>query len=158
MCCDHWQQKGNFTPPIARMIIVEWYDGPVTGAAICGDCGAEFAFRMVASDDNQTMRIYTLADLQIGQFERLSSAFASAGPPKWPVWWPAHFSSDKERDAAWRQAQTVLAAAAPPTCVVAAEELEKKILRASPVPRDEETPPESDRAAFAWWMARMHAA
>ena len=158
MCCDHWQQKRDFPSPIAQMIIVEWYDGPVAGAAICGECNAEVAFKMVAWDENQTMRVYTLADLPKGQFEKLANVFAVAGPPTWPVWWPAHFPSGEERDVAWRQAQALLATAKVATCVVAAERLETRILRASPAPSDEETPAESDRAAFAWWMSRMQAA
>lgn len=158
MCCEHLQHTATFASPLARIIVVEWHDGPVTGAAVCGECGAELAFRMAAWDDEQTMRVYTLADLPKGQFEKLLNIFGVAGQPNWPVWWPAHFPSENERDRAWRRAQSLLASAAAPTCVVATEALESTILKSSPLPSGEEMPTSLDRTAFEWWMSRLQAA
>ena len=158
MCCEHLPHSASFASPLTRIIVVEWYDGPVTGAALCGECGAELVFRMVAWDDEQTMRVYTLADLPEGHFEKLSSVFAVAGPATWPVWWPANFPSENERDRSWRGAQALLGAAAAPTCVVAAEALEATILKCSRLSSGEELPANLDRSAFEWWMSRLQAA
>jgi len=47
--------------PFKRMVVTDYYDGPLAGLLECSRCGACFGFRMLDWDDLQNRRIYALS-------------------------------------------------------------------------------------------------
>lgn len=49
--------------PFSRMLITNYYDGPIEGFVECHTCGRLYAFRKLAWDEDQDLRIFGLAPL-----------------------------------------------------------------------------------------------
>lgn len=62
-CCKTLESIGPMPSPFVRLLVTGYYDGPTTGIAECGACGRTYAFRMLAWDDAQDVRIVSLAPL-----------------------------------------------------------------------------------------------
>jgi hypothetical protein len=126
-CCQELDKATRVSSPFGRIVIVEWYDGPVAGVAECTACSKEYAFRLLAWDAEQRARILALGSLPSGSVERMVQVFKSAGEPTWPEWWPAMFPSDAARDAAWSEATKVLALSTEPELLVETTDLSRTI-------------------------------
>jgi hypothetical protein len=122
-CCTALAETGRQTPPLARVIAIDLYDGPTAGIAECAGCQKPYSFRMEAWDDHRVLRVFTLAPLPDGSFGNALAVFSGAGQPVWPEWWPSEFASDEAREAAWRRANEILASAEAPEYVILTKDL-----------------------------------
>ena len=115
--------------PFARMIILDYYDGPVSGVAE-GPGGQAFRYQMLAWDIQQDVRIFSLASLPSDSFQALVTVLSRTASPHWPVWVPGGVSdSEGDNDAA--QIEVVLQAAEPPEWIVAWQDLKRDGLLAT---------------------------
>lgn len=73
---------------LARLIVFDWYDGPLSGLAECDDHVTSYCFQCVACDTAQDNRVYTLAPLRSGDFTEIVLQLEYYLAPKWPVWVP----------------------------------------------------------------------
>lgn len=155
-CCSRALGTCPGDSPFDRILVVEWYDGPTSGVAVCADCGAEYTFRMAAWDDAHEQRVYALSRLPNGSLTQLVDACKGAGMPRWPVWWPAIFASDQARSEAWSAANRILESSGDTQFVIASRDLTHTIdacrrLRNSSESESARSLQERE-AAFVEWM------
>jgi hypothetical protein len=50
-------------PPFGRIVVTGYYDGPTEGVVECAACGMCFAFVLLDWDEQQDLRIFSLAPL-----------------------------------------------------------------------------------------------
>ena len=121
-CCDEFRANPGASL-FSRVVILDFYDGPTTAIAECTHRSAIVGLRMEAWDDDHAQRVFSLAPLPPTAFDETVEAFADAGPPAWPEWWPARFSSDAEREKAWVCANMIFDSRSATECVIIAEVL-----------------------------------
>lgn len=61
--CKHIETATPDHSPLNRMLVTGYYDGPTEGFVECRECGQTYAFRKLAWDDEQDVRIFGLAPL-----------------------------------------------------------------------------------------------
>jgi hypothetical protein len=86
ICCRHLigirrQQKS----PFARIIATGFYDGPTGGLIECDSCKTVYSFGKLDWDDQQDMRVFSLAPVPAVRFDVLVPSVL-ASDAKWPVW------------------------------------------------------------------------
>ncbi len=59
--CTHIETASPHESPLKRMLITGYYDGATNGIVECQVCGRAYAFRTVAWDDEQEMRVFILS-------------------------------------------------------------------------------------------------
>lgn len=109
--------------PFSRMVVLDYYDGPVSGAAQCPS-GPAFQFEMLAWDDRQDTRVFSLAALPPENFERLTEALSRFGEPRWPVWAPNWGEASQENETLEREVERLLNRAEAPEWIAAWRDLE----------------------------------
>ncbi len=120
--------------PFSRIIALDYYDGPISGAAQCAQCSAEYRFEMLAWDDSQDVRIYSLAPLPPQSVAQLTAALSETGPPSWPVWVPIwKFVSEGIGEAVGQEVQRILDRAGSVELVIASEDSLATIMSAKQV-------------------------
>ncbi len=62
--CEHIESASAERSPFGKMLVTGFYDGPTDGFVECRHCGRAYAFRKLAWDDEQDVRIYGLAPLE----------------------------------------------------------------------------------------------
>jgi hypothetical protein len=90
-CCSELTRLRTKQSPFARIIALDWYDGPRAGLLQCGECFREFRFEVLdelIGEEEQDIRVYSLAPLGSGSLTRLSDALAQYESPRSPVWVP----------------------------------------------------------------------
>jgi hypothetical protein len=65
--------------PFTRLLAAGYYDGPTEGIVECGTCRRIFAFRMLAWDGEQNVRVFGLAPLE-EEYETLCKRLLKAPP------------------------------------------------------------------------------
>ncbi len=129
--------------PFTKLIVFDYYDGPLGGMTQCELCGSVYRFDSPEEawdfkHGSYEVRIFTLSRLPHDSFRLIVDAIPEMGPPSWPVWVPLwNFASEARREAADRVVDAVRSRAAQPHLVVAAIDLSEKILRAKRVTPDE---------------------
>lgn len=150
--------------PFGRLVAFHVYDGPVSGLIECTSTGEFFLFRLLAWDERQHDRVFSLAPLNGESARRLIADLAEFDDPNWPQWWlNARGSDEKEHamdrliDEAWRNAGAVC-------CVIITSALLKEVKGSVLVTADNErrafeeldkrTPPDSELtdAPFEAWQ------
>jgi len=82
------------SPAFAKMIIFDWYDGPVGGVLLDSDQGRLFYFRLIDWDSGHRIRVFGLHELPSDARGLVDSV--ASGPPTWPVWYPREFVHPSE--------------------------------------------------------------
>lgn len=75
----------------SRVIGLDSYDGPTTGAFQCSKCQQVFYFDLIDWDerDDGDIRVFAIACLSDSSFEAITKACSlSLSAPSWPVWVP----------------------------------------------------------------------
>jgi hypothetical protein len=106
--------------PFSQMVVLDYYDGPASGFLKCKVCGAEYHFFMLDWDGLHLVRIFALAPVPEGSFQRLLRLL-KANPDR-RVWIPPVFSRASEEDISDlydRGIQDVINRAATPSVVIA---------------------------------------
>jgi hypothetical protein len=123
--CNHHLQFS--TTAFDRIVVLDWYDGALSGLAICQLCKQAFRFNVLASDRDERERIYAFWSLPVSILAPLDELIAALGPPRWPLWVPVwSFTTEQvqthveERlDQAFRDAQGpewIVVAVRPDSC------------------------------------------
>lgn len=136
--CEHLDAATADGSPLNRMLIAGYYDGPTEGVIECRDCGQTYAFRMLAWDEHQDVRIFAVVPLA-ERFSEIRGAY------------PGLAETDKDvlvipPPTHGEQSTIELMLGRPASYVVAALDLQKGII-AKRVCRDE---PDEDQDWFAW--------
>lgn len=116
--------------PFSRMIILDYYDGPMSGAAQCPS-GLAFRFEMLAWDDRQDTRVFSLTPLPPGRFAALTVTLSRLGEPRWPVWAPNWDGVSQDGEPLEREVERALDGTQAPEWVVAWHDLERDGLLAA---------------------------
>ena len=85
--------------PFAKIIALGFDDGPSTGVVLCQGCSGAYRFELIAIDVDGTfdhaawdrgeeLRVFSLAPLPEGSFDRIVAALAAIEAPRWPTWAP----------------------------------------------------------------------
>lgn len=125
MTCYHDADfsRGN-TSILAKRIVLGWYDGPTAGVGECSACGTALVFEMLAWDELQDERVFSLATLHGGSLDELVTALEPLGLPQWPEWTPKwQFASDDIQKSVEGTVQGILSQAASPEWVVLTERI-----------------------------------
>jgi hypothetical protein len=138
-CCQEPRTLLHAGPVFARIITLGFYDGPTSGLAECAGCGSAYRFDMLDWNDDHQVRVFRLAALPPGSFERSVQVLARTEAPRWPVWvpWVSSRPSDADRERAERELQTILDRARPPELLIAWSGYGENVLAARKVPADE---------------------
>src|SRR5262245_36096829 len=95
--------------PFAKVIALDYDDGPTSGLVRCREDAESYRFEQVAVDidgrvDHESwdrgeeLRIFTLAPLPSEEFDRIVARLAAIEPPVWPIWWPGARDHTPEQD------------------------------------------------------------
>ena len=136
--CDRMLTHATGESPFSRVIVLDYYDGPTSGAVWCQNCMAAGIIDLLAWDDQHHVRVFSLACLPEKDFGELIDACSGTGPPQWTVWVPIwKFESESARIAAERRVDEVLSRATAPTLVFASPASLQTILAAREVTPEE---------------------
>ena len=130
VCCSELHLHPASQSPFHRVLVVDYYDGPIAGLAECGVCLSEFKYQMLAWDDQQSLRIYSFAPLPRRIFAAAVSILEESGPPRWPVWVPPAGRSNTKRKEVYGKLRGIIRKAFRETYVLAAHDLSETILAA----------------------------
>jgi len=139
--------------PFAKVIALDFTDGPTAGVVQCASCPLAYRFETLAIDIDGTVdraawdrgeeiRVFGLAPLSAGTFERIVDVLSPLGQPTWPIWAPgAGASPSSILTSIDREVALLLNAAGPPTVAVGASGLLAPLLVARPSPRGQKFAP-----------------
>jgi hypothetical protein len=71
--------------PFSRLIATGFYDGPTNGLVECSTCKMTYSFERLDWDDQQDLRVFSLAPACPGGLDGVAQA-EGAPTPKWPIW------------------------------------------------------------------------
>lgn len=161
-CCRDPRSLVDADTPFARIIALDFYDGPTSGILQCRTCGSVYRFDMIDWDEDHQIRVFRLALLPPDALDRCVAALAPYGPPRWPIWVPnrSNLLDPAAGEIADRAMQRVLEKTAPAELVVAWTGYGDKILAARKVPAAELSQARDwfsieDPAAFRDWFALL---
>jgi hypothetical protein len=129
----------NGASPFGRFIVLGYSDGPTSGAAECADGSAGYRFELLASDDDgaydreawdqgEELRVYSLAALPAGTFQRLADVLARVEEPRWPVWVPRWTFESQDLARGIEGEVDALMAAPPSDLVLASRNIVKEVI------------------------------
>lgn len=134
----------NGASPFAKVIALDFADGPMAGVVQCASCPVAYRFETLAIDIDgavdraawdrgEEIRVFGLATLAAGTFERIVGVLSPLGQPTWPIWAPG-MGAPSIPTSIDREVALLLNAAGPPTVVVSAPGLLAPLLAARPAP------------------------
>jgi hypothetical protein len=138
VCCRQLPSYGGARTPFHRIIGFGLYDGLTSGVAECEACGSVYRFDMIdmSADWGEwgDIRVYALAPLPPGSFDRLLDACPRPPGPDWShsnVWVPKwSFSTEGLEAAANARVNEILDRAQPAELVIAATPWGERVLAA----------------------------
>ncbi|MBF6611713.1 MAG: hypothetical protein IVW55_01125 [Chloroflexi bacterium] len=74
--------------PFSRILVLEYYDGLVSGLAECKQCLRVYRFDMVAWEGNAGIRVFTLGSVPTSFLQRAVEEYSRYEAPRWPLWVP----------------------------------------------------------------------
>lgn len=99
VCCQQCNKTSATVvvdDPFSPMIVIDYYDGPVSGFTKCKVCQTEYHFYLLDWDADHVVRIFALAKLPPKSFLRLSQIFNET--PTRHVWIPSVLSRPSEEE------------------------------------------------------------
>jgi hypothetical protein len=81
-----------------KMIIYDWYDGPVGGVVTLADARS-FCFFLLDWDSEHRIRIFSMQPIS-NAFDGMVKQL-TVEAPKWPVWFPAELVHPSDRSREW---------------------------------------------------------
>src|SRR5262249_25841849 len=85
------------TVKMARMLGLEYYDGPMSGVGQTEDRKAYY-FTIVAWDEEHLERVFAVAEIPGIVADRVWKAFEAVEPPRFPKWYPQSDGVGATRD------------------------------------------------------------
>lgn len=111
-CCSHIAEA---TGAFSQVVALEWYDGLTEGVTQCRTCGTPYRIHMLAWDEQQDVRIYSLTPL-LASLPEVISVLRPLGEPRWPAWLPTWANLPEQQ---WNSLQLELDRALTPSGAVA---------------------------------------
>jgi hypothetical protein len=141
-CCSELIDRRTLRSPFSRIIALGWYDGPTAGLSQCGACSREYRFELMDElldgENEQDLRVYSLAPLASGSVTRLTDALSRYESPRTPIWVPRwEFPTETERRALDSLSDQILDGAGPPELVIATPNLSEEIVVAKVIGPEE---------------------
>jgi hypothetical protein len=141
-CCRELTYRRTLSSPFSRIIALGWYDGPTAGLLQCGACSREYRFELMDElfdgEDEQDLRVYSLAPLASGSVTRLTDALSRYEPPRTPIWVPHwEFPTQAEKSDLNHLSDQILAGAGSPEMVIATPNLSEEIVVAKVIGPEE---------------------
>ena len=114
--CEHCNPKHTGErPPLNRMMLADWYDGPSDGLLICDQCGAAYHFLFVDWNASNALRVFALQQMPDDTVKRAQQLFNET--PTWPTWFPSRLKHPSEADQSLLQSWDRMVAEAGPYSV-----------------------------------------
>lgn len=146
-CCQRLEAFSNVKSPFTKIIALGFYDGPTSGIAQCEVCSAIYKFEMLDWDDEQEIRIFSLAPLASQAWNQMVNLLSKHEAPKWPVWFPQwEFPSEAVHNSVDSESDKILARAGMPELVIASNRYGDRIIAAKKLTTE-------DRAYVKDWFA-----
>lgn len=129
MACSHLELSISVRKrALGRVLVLDFYDGPVVGLAQCAECATWYRFERFASSEkegpNLTSACYFLGEIKESAPDLLVDALGEFEIPKWPIWCPKWaFPSERDRRRIESIASGALCLASRPERVVIADSL-----------------------------------
>ncbi len=155
--CGHVDARQMPASPFGKIVAFGYEDGPISGMIRCEKCDESYLFEMLASDIDgvhdaaswdrgEELRVYALAPLPAGTFERVVEILSAAETPSWPIWVPGALTrSARTADLLSNDIATIIRSIGPWLYVVVTSSL----LQPSVAVRD--APPVDDLRAMDWF-------
>lgn len=86
-CFDSVRDGSQMPSLLDRLVALGVYDGPTSGIAVRTASREYFAFRLLAWDALQSVRVFSLAPVDKEAAERALEAISREEAPDWPEWW-----------------------------------------------------------------------
>jgi len=137
-CCQQLEAFSDVKSPFSKIIALGFYDGPTSGIVQCEICSAIYKFEMLGWDDDQEVRIFSLAPLASAAWTRMVNLLSKHESPKWPLWFPKwEFPSESVRNNVESETDKILASAAMPELVIASNRYGDRILAARKLAKED---------------------
>lgn len=98
-CCQEIPEGAGAaiaTSLLAEIAVLDYYNGPMGGFVRCSACGCEHSFRTLDWDDEQGVRVVSLAQVPRGTFASLAEFFRES--PARERWIPQQLSRATDED------------------------------------------------------------
>jgi len=130
-CCQQFEVFPGAKSPFSKIIALGFYDGPTSGMAQCEICSAIYKFVMLDWDDDQEVRIFSLAPFASAAWTRTVNLLSKHESPNWPLWFPKwEFPSELVRNNVDNETDKILANAGISELVIASNRYGDRILAA----------------------------
>jgi hypothetical protein len=129
LCCRKVAAVKKKGPsPFDRLIVFDFYDGPLEGVATCSVCGSEYVFQVKWWDPHEDLRIFELRPLTRGTFPRIADICPKISEPVSPVWIPIwQFPTEADERQANAAVEELLEPEGTARVLIAAEALDREI-------------------------------
>ena len=149
VCCRRLSKSGDRSP-FSRIIVFDYYDGPLQRVAACSVCGNAYVYHAKAWEPDKDVRIFELRLLADHAFGGIVDLCSALGTPKWPVWVPLwKFQTTADERNTNVQLESLRKPVGVSRLILASEALEKEILAARTVDEDITHP---DLPAWLRWL------
>ncbi len=125
-CCLELSES-KARSPFQRVIALDYYDGPLSGAAKCSICSRCYRFECIAWSPDEDIRVYSLHPLPEDVFDIVIGLLHTLGTPHWPVWFPVWSIQGPKSATLARKLNFLLTSAIAPIVVIVAKRIEKEI-------------------------------
>jgi hypothetical protein len=156
-CCEFFNDEKKIASPFEKLISLGYYDGTVSGLAQCGGCEKVFHYRLVAWDESQNVRVFSLAQTKAEIFDKVVEVFSRFGRPRWPYWYPV--LPAQEAKSISDRIDSLLASGDSPRYVIAAESPERAILAVRSIQESVRLPHSADfpkPSEWDYWKEYLH--
>jgi hypothetical protein len=106
--------------PFGQTVVLGYYDGPTAGLTRCPECARAYRFDLLDWDDEQDVRIFSIAPVPLDAFDAVLKACPQSAEPKQAIWVPRwEFASESQQEAANAAIERALNRAEPVEAAVA---------------------------------------
>lgn len=147
-CCRYLEKRLRVPSPFTKSVILDYYDGAVSGVTKCAICSDAFRFEMLEWDKRQNFRAFELRSLHPKLVASLVRLLTKVEPPRWPQWVPIIKLPVTEANQLNEKIKKILAGAEKKKgYIVISTDLAKEILVAKKITEEEIT--------REGWIARL---
>lgn len=117
-CCSHFLSRSTAPSPFSAVLITDYYDGPVSGVAVCRECSQPYRFTLLARSGSDS-RVYSFAPLPTVVYHEIIEMLSKYEEPRWPRWFPSNTSTtEDDMERAFEAVDAILQRNAGAPCLV----------------------------------------
>lgn len=161
MCiCQESANSSEVVSPFGRVLVWDWYDGPISCAACCRICESTYVLEMVDWSEDHPTRAYAARPLPRSAFNRMVQLASAEESSHWPIWVPGSGGPAEDEGALYRTLTNEAGRAEAPVALVALDFTHHLLRAARPLDhweREEalKTTLESGRLRPGRWLASL---